>query len=37
MMTHEACEHDVKNALEKIDRLPSVSEKTVMIRVEEGN
>ncbi len=37
MMTHEACERDVKNALEKIDGLPSVSEKTVMIRVEEGN
>lgn len=37
MMTHEAVERDVKNALMEIDRLPVVSEKTVMIRVEEGN
>ncbi len=37
MMTHMACERDVKNALDKIDRLPYVPEKTVMIRVEEGN
>ena len=37
MMTHMACERDVKNALDKIDRLSYVPEKTVMIRVEEGN
>lgn len=36
MMTHEAVERNVKNALREIDRLPVVSEKTVMIRVEEG-
>lgn len=37
MMTHEAVERNVKSALQEIDRLPVVSEKTVMIRVEEGN
>lgn len=36
MMTHEAVERNVKSALQEIDRLPVVSEKTVMIRVEEG-
>ena len=36
MMAHEARERDVKNALQEIDRLPVISEKTVMIRVEEG-
>lgn len=36
MMTHEATERNVRNALQEIDRLPVVSEKTVMIRVEEG-
>ncbi|MCC6545405.1 MAG: homoserine dehydrogenase [Nitrospirae bacterium] len=37
MMTHVACERDVRNALDKIDRLSYVTEKTVMIRVEDGN
>jgi homoserine dehydrogenase len=36
MMTHEAVERDVRSALQEIDRLPVVSEKTMMIRVEEG-
>ncbi len=36
MMTHEAVERNVKSALQEIDRLPVVSEKTIMIRVEEG-
>ena len=36
MMTHEAVERNVKDALQEIDRLPVVSEKTTMIRVEEG-
>ncbi len=36
MMTHEAVERDVRSALHEIDRLPVVSEKTMMIRVEEG-
>lgn len=36
MMTHEAIERDVRSALQEIDRLPVVSEKTMMIRVEEG-
>lgn len=36
MMTHEAVERNVKSALQEINRLPVVSEKTVMIRVEEG-
>lgn len=37
MMTHEAVERNVKSALQEIDRLSVVSEKTIMIRVEEGN
>src|SRR3989338_5127511 len=36
MMTHEAVERNVKSALEEINRLQAVSEKTTMIRVEEG-
>ena len=36
MMTHEAVERNVRKALEEIDKLPVVSEKTVMIRVEGG-
>ena len=36
MMTHEAVERNVKSALEEINRLDAVSEKTTMIRVEEG-
>ncbi len=36
MMTHEAVEKNVRSALQEIDRLPVVSEKTTMIRVEEG-
>lgn len=36
MMTHEAREKDVRKALEEIDRLPVVQEKTVFIRIEEG-
>ncbi len=36
MMTHLACERDVRSALEKIDRLSYVPQKTVMLRVEEG-
>lgn len=36
MMTHEAVERNVKSALQEIDRLPVVSGKTVMIRVEAG-
>lgn len=36
MMTHEAVERDVRSALQEIGRLPVVSEKTMMIRVEEG-
>ena len=36
MMTHEAVERNVKSALQEIGRLPVVSEKTTMIRVEEG-
>lgn len=34
MMTHKALERDVRQALIEIDRLPDVSEKTVLIRVE---
>jgi homoserine dehydrogenase len=38
MMTHRAIERDVRRALEEIDRLPSVVDKTVLIRVEgEGD
>ena len=36
MMTHEAKEKDVRKALDEIDRLPVVHEKTVFIRIEEG-
>ena len=36
MMTHEAKEQDVRKALDEIDRLPVVHEKTVFIRIEEG-
>jgi homoserine dehydrogenase len=34
MMTHEANGRDVIQALEEIDRLPAVLNKTVRIRVE---
>ncbi len=34
MMTHRALERDVRQALAEIDRLPSVVDKTVLIRVE---
>ncbi|MBI5197617.1 MAG: homoserine dehydrogenase [Nitrospirae bacterium] len=34
MMTHEALERNVRQALEEIDMLPIVSEKTVLLRVE---
>ncbi|MFZ5861846.1 MAG: homoserine dehydrogenase [Nitrospirota bacterium] len=38
MMTHRAIERDVRRALAEIDRLPSVVDKTVLIRVEgEGD
>jgi len=38
MMTHEAVERNVRKALQEIDRLPVVTGKTVMIRVEgEGD
>jgi homoserine dehydrogenase len=38
MMTHRALERDVRQALAEIDRLPSVVDKTVLIRVEgEGD
>jgi hypothetical protein len=33
-MTHEAREHDMRAALEAIDRLPVVAGPTVMLRVE---
>ena len=36
MMTHEAKEKDVRKALDEIDRLPVVHDKTVFIRIEEG-
>ncbi|MDO8444908.1 MAG: homoserine dehydrogenase [Deltaproteobacteria bacterium] len=36
MMTHEARERDVRKALDEIDRLPVVHDKTVFIRIEEG-
>jgi len=36
MMTHEANEKDVRKALDEIDRLPVVHDKTVFIRIEEG-
>jgi hypothetical protein len=34
MMTHEAKEKDVRNALNEINLLPVVDSKTVFIRVE---
>ena len=34
MMTHEAKDKDVKSALEEINKLPIVMDKTVLIRVE---
>jgi homoserine dehydrogenase len=37
MMTHEAREKDMVQALRKIDRLPAVSGKTVYLRVEGGD
>ncbi len=36
MMTHEATERDVREALEEIDRLDVIGRKTVLIRVEDG-
>ena len=36
MMTHEARERDIRKALDEIDRLPVVHDKTVFIRIEEG-
>jgi homoserine dehydrogenase len=36
MLTHEAMERDVVDALELIDRLDVLKDKTMMIRVEEG-
>jgi homoserine dehydrogenase len=36
MLTHEAVERNVKSALQEIGRLPFISDKTVVIRVEEG-
>ncbi|MBM2839256.1 MAG: homoserine dehydrogenase ThrA [Deltaproteobacteria bacterium] len=36
MMTHEAKEKDVRKALDEIDSLPVVHDKTVFIRIEEG-
>jgi homoserine dehydrogenase len=35
MMTHEAREHDMRAALDEIDRLPVVAAPTVMLRVED--
>jgi homoserine dehydrogenase len=34
MMTHEATERNMRAALEELDRLPVVAERTVMLRVE---
>ncbi|HSE94831.1 MAG TPA: homoserine dehydrogenase [Methylomirabilota bacterium] len=34
MMTHDACERDLRNALQEIDRLPVVAAPTIMMRVE---
>lgn len=34
MMTHEAKEKDIRNALSEIDRLPVVDSKTIFIRIE---
>jgi homoserine dehydrogenase len=36
MMTHEAKERDIRKALEEIDKMPIVKDKTVFIRIEEG-
>lgn len=36
MLTHEAMEKDVRKALSLIDRLDVLTDKTIMIRVEEG-
>ena len=36
MLTHEARESDVIKALKSIDRLEVLTDKTMMIRVEEG-
>ncbi|HEV8311386.1 MAG TPA: homoserine dehydrogenase [Methylomirabilota bacterium] len=35
MMTHEARERNMRAALEEIDRLPVVADRTVMVRVED--
>ncbi len=35
VLTHEAKEKDVRMAIEEIDRLPVVMDKTVFIRVED--
>jgi homoserine dehydrogenase len=35
MMTHEAREADVRKALTEIDRLDIVTDKTIIIRIEE--
>ncbi len=37
MMSHEAVEHDLRKALDEIDRMDCVAGKTVVIRVEEGS
>ena len=37
MLTHEACERDMRAALAKIDRLRDVAAATTMIRVEGGS
>jgi homoserine dehydrogenase len=34
--THEACEGSVQAALEEIDRLAIICEKTVFIRIEDN-
>jgi homoserine dehydrogenase len=34
VLTHEAKEKDVRQALDEIDKLPVVKDKTVVIRVE---
>ncbi|RLD99254.1 MAG: homoserine dehydrogenase [Aquificota bacterium] len=36
MMTHEAMERDVREALEEIDQLDVIGKRTVLIRVEDG-
>jgi homoserine dehydrogenase len=35
MITHEACEKSLKKALESIDRLGAIKEKSIAIRIEE--